>query len=142
MKTLMQSGAGMLLSHAAPSMSYSAQRIVRLAAHLRMFMQHPEATPWFEQHVFEVETALRAYALEYIELACLDLNAQAELSKLIAAGRAVGGQAKRPPTPRAAVVSHFSTAFAKGGFCQAGVVAPPDSLMDEKTPCAESGASR
>lgn len=143
MKALIQSGAGMLLPHAAPSMSYSAQRIVRLAAHLRMFMQDPEATPWFEQHVFEVETALRAYALEYIELACQDLNAQAELSKLIAAGRAVGGQAeRRPPAACPAVSSHFSTAFAKGGFCQAGVVAPPDSLMDEKTPCAESGASR
>lgn len=88
MKALMQSGAGILLSHPGPSMSYSAQRIVRLAAHLRMFMEQPEATPWYEQHVFEVETALRAYAVEYIDLACQDLDAQAELSKAIAAGRA------------------------------------------------------
>lgn len=124
MSALMQSGAGMLLSHPGPSMSTSAQRIVRLAAHLRMFMQHPEATPWFDQHVFEVETALRAYAVEYIDLACQDLDYHAFLSREAAAGR------------------RFSSAFAKGGFCQAGVVAPPDSLMDEKTPSAEHRASR
>jgi hypothetical protein len=113
----MQSGVGMLLPSHEPRMSRDALRIVRCAAHIRMLMQHPEATPWFEQHIFEVETALRAYAVEYISLASQDLDAQAELSKAIAAGRA----------------SRFSTAFAKGGFCQAGVVAPPDSLMGEKT---------
>lgn len=129
MKALMQSGAGMLLPSHEPRMSRDALRIVRCAAHIRMLMQHPEATPWFEQHIFEVETALRAYAVEYISLASQDLDAQAELSKAIAAGRA----------------SRFSAAFAKGGFCQAGVVAPPDSLMGEKTaangPRSSEGAS-
>lgn len=133
MKALMQSGAGMLLSHPGPSMSYSAQRIVRLAAHLRMFMEHPEATPWFEQHVFEVETALRGYAVEYIDLACQDLDAQAELSKAIAAGR-VSRAPKARSDARPAVFARFSAASAEAGFCQAGVVAPPDSPGFGKTP--------
>ena len=88
MKALMQSGAGMLLPSYEPRMSRDALRIVRCAAHIRMMMERPEKTAWFEQHTLEVETALRAYAVEYISLACQDLDGQAELSKAIAAGRA------------------------------------------------------
>lgn len=124
MKPLMQSGVGMLILPPEPRMSDSARRIVRCAAHLRLCMQCPEVSPWFDHHIYEVDTALRGYASEYIGLACQDLDFHAFLSREAAAGR------------------RFSAAFAKGGFCQAGVVAPPDSLMDEKTPSARYGAAR
>ena len=91
----MQSGAGMLLPSYEPRMSRDALRIVRCAAHIRMMMERPEKTAWFEQHTLEVETALRAYAVEYISLACQDLDAQAQASKDRAAGRAEAGQAQR-----------------------------------------------
>ena len=116
-RQLVQSGAGMILPSFEPRMSDPARRIVRCAAHIRMFMLAPEKSAWFDEHLFDVDSALRGYAIDYIAQACQDLDAQAELSKAIAAGR----------------VSRFSSAFAKGGFCQAGVVAPPDSLMGEKT---------
>lgn len=126
MKALAQSGAGMLIGPFEPRMSYSALRIVRCSAHIRMFMQSPEKSAWFDEHMFEVDGLLRGYAVDYIAQACQDLDADAVVSKAIAAGCA----------------SRFSTAFAKGGFRQAGVVAPPDSLMGEKTPSFAAGASR
>lgn len=102
MKALMQSGVGMLLPSYEPRTSRDALRIVRCAAHIRMMMEQPEKTAWFEQHIFEVETALRAYAVEYISLACQDLDAQAQASKDRAAGRGEGGQAeRRTRSPRA-----------------------------------------
>lgn len=127
MKALVQSGAGMLIGPFEPRMSDPARRIVRCAAHIRMFMQTPEKSAWFDEHMYEVETALRGYAADYISQACQDLDFYAFLSREAAAGR------------------RFSSAFAKGGFCQAGVVAPPDSLMGEKTaansPRSSEGAS-
>lgn len=87
-KALMQSGAGMLLSHPGPRMSDSARRIVRCAAHLHMFLSSPEKSAWFDAHVFEVEGLLRVYAVEYFDLACQDLDADADVSKALAAGRA------------------------------------------------------
>ena len=109
MKALMQSGAGMLILAHEPRMSDAARRIVRCAAHVRMFMQAPEKSPWFDHHMFEVDNLLRAYASDYISQACQDLDGLAFLSREAAAGR------------------RFSSTFARGGFCQAGVVAPPDS---------------
>lgn len=97
-----------------PRMSDHARRIVRCASHLRMFMAAPEHSAWFDAHVYEVETALRRYAVEYIADACQDLDYLAWLSREAAAGR------------------RFQQRLPAGGFCQAGVVAPPDSLMCEK----------
>lgn len=108
-------GAALIVPAFEPPMSDNARRIVRLAAHVRLFMAHPEKSPWFDQHMFEVDGLLRLYAADYIAQACTDLDAAAARSRAIAAGFA-----------------EFSTAFAKGGFRQAGVVAPPDSLMGEK----------
>lgn len=117
-----------------PSMSWAARRIVGCASHLRMCMEHPERSAWFDHHVFEVETLLREYASDYIAQACQDLDHLAWLSRERAAGRGracaqekatADAQAKR-----ASAVA-FSSTLARGGFCQAGVVAPPDSLMCE-----------
>lgn len=107
-------GAALIVPAFEPVMSDNARRIVRLAAHVRLFMATPEKSPWFDAHMFEVDGLLRMYAADYIGQACMDLDAAAARSRAAACGRL------------------FSTAFAKGGFCQAGVVAPPDSLMGEK----------
>lgn len=96
-----------------PRMSADALRIVRVASHLRMCLQSPERSAWFDHHVFEVDTLLRGYATDYITQATTDLDHHAFLSREAAAGR------------------RFSRALPRGGFCQAGVVAPPDSLMCE-----------
>ncbi|ACM32315.1 hypothetical protein [[Acidovorax] ebreus] len=96
-----------------PRMSADALRIVRVASHLRMCLQSPERSAWFDHHVFEVDTLLRGYATDYITQATTDLDFHAFLSREAAAGR------------------RFSRALPRGGFCQAGVVAPPDSLMCE-----------
>ena len=78
-------------------MSNAARRIVRCAAHLRMCMQTPEKSARFDAHVYEVETLLRAYAVDYIDQACQDHDALLELSRAIAAGRA-----ERAPKARSA----------------------------------------
>ncbi|MDH4447349.1 MAG: hypothetical protein QE488_06895 [Acidovorax sp.] len=119
-----QSGAAMLLLSPEPRMSQEARRIVRCAAHIRMFMDTPEKSAWFDEHMFEVETALRRYASDYISQACTDLDAVSARSRAAAANL------------------HFSTTLDGGGFCQAGVVAPPDSLMCEKSRFIGQGASR
>lgn len=90
MKALMQSGAGMLLSHPGPSMSYSARRIVNLSRYRARLLADPVQFE-FELHLEQITQDLRSYASEYIALACQDLDAQAELSKAIAAGRRFGG---------------------------------------------------
>ncbi|WP_404302687.1 hypothetical protein [Alicycliphilus denitrificans] len=110
-----QSGSGMVHLYSAPEprMSWAALRIVRVSSHLRMCMENPERSAWFDQHVFEVDTLLREYATDYISQATTDLDYHAFLSREAAAGR------------------RFSRALPRGGFCQAGVVAPPDSLMCE-----------
>lgn len=92
-----------------PRMSDHARRIVRCASHLRLFLEAPEHSAWFDAHVYEVETALRGYAVDYIAQACQDLDLQAFQSRECAAGR------------------RFQQRLPSGGFCQAGVVAPPDS---------------
>ncbi len=69
-----------------PRMSFAALRIVRVAAHLRMCMQHPESSAWFDAHVYEVETLLREYASDYISQAAQDLDFLAWLSREAAAG--------------------------------------------------------
>ena len=118
-----QSGVAMLLPARDQRMSDAARRIVRCAAHLRMFMQSPEKSAWYDAHVFEVETLLRGYAMDYIDQACQDLD------EVHARIRAL------------APFLQFSTMLDGGGFCQAGVVAPPDSLMHEITPSFSTGAA-
>ena len=51
-----------------------------------------------------------------------------------AEGAGHGQLAAREPAPSAGVSDGFSSARVTPVFCQAGVVAPPDSLMHEKTP--------
>lgn len=137
-----QSGAAMLLPAFEPRMSDSARRIVRCAGHLRMFLASPEKSAWFDQHVFEVDGLLRGYAIDYISQACEDLDAHAEVSKAIAAGRAQRAPKARSEARPAAAFTRFSTISAKGGFRQASVVAPPDSLMGEKSRLFSDEASR
>lgn len=123
------SGAALILLPPEPRMSDDARAIVRLSQHFAMLMTVPEKSAWYDSHMFDVDSALRARSIAYIAQACQDLDAAAARSRAIAAGFA-----------------EFSTAFAKGGFCQAGVVAPPDSLMGEKKPVKAArrfdGASR
>lgn len=102
-------------SRPEPAMSDSARRIVRCAHHLRQCMEHPQPSAWFDEHVYDVDTLLRIYAQDYIDQAARDLDADHVRNCEAAAGR------------------RFQQRLPSGGFCQAGVVAPPDSLMCEKT---------
>ena len=132
-----QSGAAMLLPARDQRMSDAARRIVRCAAHLLMFMQSPEKSAWYDAHVFEVDTLLRGYAMDYIDQACQDLDAVHARSRARATDLAASHARIRALAP----FLQFSTMLDGGGFCQAGVVAPPDSLMHEITPSFSSGAA-
>lgn len=95
-------------------MSFAAARIVNCAGHLRRFLADPQHSAWYDEHVYDVDFALRGFAIDYIADACQDLDYAAWMSREAAAGR------------------RFQQRLPAGGFCQAGVVAPPDSLMCEK----------
>lgn len=94
MSALVQSGAGMLLSHPGPCMSYAAKRIVNLSRYRARLLADPVQFE-FELHLQHITSDLRGFASEYISLACQDLDAQAQASKTRAVGRADAGQAER-----------------------------------------------
>ena len=94
MTALMQSGAGMLLAHPGPCMSYAAKRIVNLSRYRSRLLADPVQFE-FELHLEQITNDLRRFAGEYIALACQDLDAQAQASKALAGGRADAGQAER-----------------------------------------------
>lgn len=97
-------------------MSDSAMRIVRLSIAFNVAMQESERSAWADRRLFEIDERLRMFAHDYITQATTHLDFYAFLSREAAAGR------------------RFSSTLARGGFFQAGVVAPPESLMCEKTP--------
>lgn len=78
-------------------MSFQANRIVKVAQHLHFCMSNPRRTVQDDLHIFDVDLVLRAYAIEYIDQACQDLDCAARLSKAVAAGRA-----ERAPKARSA----------------------------------------
>lgn len=105
-----QSGAGMLEMHLAfPRCSFTAARIVRMNRRISELLANPRPSPYYDRELFELSYELRLLARDYIDCACQDQDAMAFRAREVAAGR------------------RFSSAFAEGGFCQAGVVAPPDS---------------
>ena len=127
-----QSGAGMVHMHLAfPPCSATAARIVRMNRRCHELLAHPEPSPFYDHQLFELSFELRLLARHYIEGACLDLDAMGRNSREVAAGHR--GSLVRTAQEKADVAqakrasSAFSSLLARGGFCQAGVVAPPDS---------------
>lgn len=114
----MSTSASAVRLYSAPprAMSRAAERIVLLSGSYQLMMQQPERSPWADRRLFETEENLRAFAHDYITQATTDLDFHAFLSREAAAGR------------------RFSSTLARGAFFQAGVVAPPESLIYEKTP--------
>lgn len=105
-----QSGAGMLEMHLAfPRCSFSAARIVRMSRRINDLLANPRRSPYHDRELLDLSHDLRLLARDYIDCACQDQAAMARRSREVAAGL------------------RFSSASAEGGFCQAGVVAPPDS---------------
>jgi hypothetical protein len=108
-----QSGAGMVHMHLAfPPCSPTASRIVRMNRRCIELLARPECGPFYDHQLFELSHDLRSIARDYIEAACLDLDALARRSREAAAGLRFSAD---------------SAARHGAGFCQAGVVAPLDS---------------
>lgn len=91
MTALMQSGAGMLLAHPGPCMSYAAKRIVNLSRYRSRLLADPVQFE-YELHLEQITDDLRRFAGEYIALACQDLDAQAQASKALAGGAPMPGK--------------------------------------------------
>lgn len=106
-----QSGASLieLISRPQRMPSDGARRILWLRCLVDSLMAEPQRSPRHDETLFELETRLRSFAAEFIAEGCEDADLHAWMGREAACGRV------------------HSEAAARRLFCQAGVVAPPDS---------------
>jgi hypothetical protein len=103
-------------------MSAQAKYFLRLWFSVLYRLENPSRNPHRDREIFEDEHRVRLLASDLIGWGVSPENERAS------------GE------PQAAAAGRFSVPPALV-FCQAGVVAPPDSLMDEKTGVALPGVS-
>lgn len=101
-------------------MSDSALTLLRMRFFVLELMERSRRSPAADRLLFDLEFNLRLQAAFVIGFSCPE--------------PASGPSLRGTRAGSAAVSRGFSAACDGGGFCQAGVVAPPDSLTDEKTP--------